>query len=210
MTVASDRNLLWSWYLIEAHAGMMLVAQAEIISRGVEFLRPMTWRRGRVVFAEQNGSIPPISAKNSHVMPVPSPRLPGNYAFVRLPTELGDPDTLAEQAAIVKGLRGVREVFKNAKGMYARVPQWEIDALKKADADEELEAGKAKPRVMAPKFEAGTLVRVVRGEMFEGMVGEFLYAVRGQAAIALPNGIKVPVSECDLARDTSDQARLAG
>lgn len=183
-----------NWYLLEAWGGLMLTAKVEIIARKVEFLLPMTWARARVDGRDQ---------------PFSKPRLPGNYAFVCLSRDPRNDDLLNEQAATLTTLRGVRAVYKNAAGRYAAVPKWEIQALKEAEAEEHLEAGKAKPKTMEARFKAGAKVRIVRHETWNGQVGEFLYAVRGMATLAMGLGIKLQVPECDLA-ETFGTDRMTG
>lgn len=189
------QNYEWDWYLIETEPGAMLTAKVEIIGRGVEFLLPMVWRRKLV-----EGSY----------KPVPEPRLPGRYAFIRLPRDPLDQDVLNGQAAAVIGLRGVRDVFKNSRREYATVQKWEIQGLKDADAEEHREASKAKPKFSEPLFRAGARVRVVRHPNYEGQVLEFLFSVRGQATLAFDNGIKVEIPENDIIETSAVRQRLAG
>jgi len=193
----TNPNYRYDWYLLEAEAGqgMMLTAKQEIVARGVDFLLPMSWRRKLV--------------EGQH-RPVPEPRLPGRYAFVHLPSDPANPDILNAQAAAVIALHGVRDIFKNARGAYATVPKWEIQALKDADAEEHREAAKAKPKFAEAKFKKGTVVRVVRHALYEGQIMEFLYSVRGQATLAFDNGIKVSIPDCDITEAMAHRARLAG
>jgi len=185
-----------NWYLIGAEGGMMPTAQVEIVARGVEFLLPLTWRRALV---------------EGHHKAVPAPRLPGGYAFVRLPYDPEDELLLNGQAAAVKALRGVREVYKNARGHYSAVPNWEIQALKDVGAEEYREACKTRPKFAEQKFLAGASVRIVRHATAEGHVGEFLYSVRSMATISMGNGIKMSVPDCDIVQITKgDAIRLAG
>jgi hypothetical protein len=189
-------ELKTGWYLISAEAGMMPTAQVEIVGRGVEFLLPKTWRRALV---------------DGHHKAVPAPLLPGGYAFVRLSMSEKDDQVLNEQAAAVKALRGVREVYKNAMGTYSPVRNWEIQALKDLDASEYREACKTRARVSEPKFPAGCHVRILRHATMQDRIGEFLYSVRGQATLAMDNGIKLPIPDCDIAQVTKGEAiRLAG
>lgn len=194
-----NQNYRWDWFLLECQPGMMPTAKVEIIGRGVEFLHPKTWRRAFV---------------EGRFMPVPEPMLPGRYAFVRLPCEPDDPKNglLNEQGSAVETLRGVRQVFKNSsRTTFAPVQRWEIQALKDREATEEREAGKAKPKFMEPRFKGGTTVRIVRHDRFAGHIGEFLYSVRGQATIAMENGIKLPVPDCDIVEvDAAQAKRLVG
>jgi transcription antitermination factor NusG len=198
MTEAKKPEIRLNWYLLQSEPGAMTMAKREIVARGVEFLWPRTWRRELV---------------DGKHKPVPSPRLPGSYAFVCLPCEPSDRDRtmINEHVAAIKGLRGVRDVFKNASGHYAPVPNWEIQALKDIDAQEEHEAAKANPKTTEPKFPAGCMVRILRHATMSGHVGEYLFSVRGMATIALGNGIKMSVPDCDLTAITKGEAaRLAG
>lgn len=187
----------YDWYLLEAEQGqgMMLTAKQEIVARGLDFLLPMSWRR-RLVEGQHK--------------PVPEPRLPGRYAFVSLPSDPDRPEVLNAQAAAVIALHGVRDIFKNARGAYATVPKWEIQALRDADAEEHREAAKAKPKFTEPRFKQGTMVRVVRHAIYEGQIMEFVYSVRGQATLAFDNGIKVTIPDCDITEATGQRARMAG
>lgn len=178
-----------NWFLMESWPGMMLTAKVEIVGRRVEFLLPETWRRAKVDGRDQ---------------PHSSPRLPGQYAFVQI---FGS--SIDEQIAALLTLRGVRTVFKNSLGRYARVPEWEIQALKEAAAAEHREAGKAKPKQTETRFKAGARVRIMRHPTAEGHVGEFLYSVRGQSTLAMENGIKMDIPEFDLA-EVDEPRRRAG
>lgn len=187
-----------NWYLMQSEPGAMTLAKKEIVARGVEFLWPRTWRRALV---------------DGKMKPVPSPRLPGSYAFVCLSCFPDDPGErlLNEQAAAVKALRGVRDLFRNATGHYSAVPNWEIQALKDIDALEEHEAAKSAPKTSLPKFTPGSMVRILRHSTAEGHVGEYLYSVRGMATLAMSNGIKMSVADCDLTMISKGEAvRLAG
>lgn len=193
----TEQAISYDWYLIDVHGGMMLTAQKEIIARGVEFFHPKSWRRAMV---------------EGHYRPVPTSMLPGGYAFVALPSEPEDPDQemINGQAGALKRLRGVHDVFKNSRGRYEKVRRNEIQALKDMEAEEHLEAGKTRPKFVEPKFQKGTMVRVLRHATVEGNVGEFLFSVRGLATLAMPNGIKFSVPDCDLAAITKGEAmRLA-
>ncbi len=185
-----------SWYLISAEPGMMPTAQVEIVARGVDFLLPQTWRRVLV---------------EGHHKAVPAPLLPGGYAFVRLQNDPEDDLLVNEQAAAVKGLRGVREVYKNAQGSYSPVRKDEIQALRDLDALEYREACKTRPKFAKQKFQAGASVRIVRHATAEGHVGQFLYSVRSLATLSMGNGIKMSVPDCDIVQITKgDAVRLAG
>jgi uncharacterized protein YjlB len=180
MTIETRHN----WYLIQSDPRMMELAAAEITARGVEFLWPQTWRRVIV---------------DGQPRAVPSARLPGNYAFVRLqyvPTD-SDDTLLNDQAAAILSLRGVREVYRNARGHYSAVQAWEIQALKDVDAADRREAVKARPKFTNAQYKPGCAVRVLRGNA-EGQSGEFLFSVRGMATVAVGNGIKLSVPECDI------------
>lgn len=195
-----NEEIRWNWYLLEAEGGSesVALAQKEIVAHDVGFLWPKTWRRERV---------------DGKFRPVPYPRLPGSYAFVQLPCQPNDPhrEMINEHVAEVLKKRGVRRVFKNAEGHYAPVRNWEIQALKDLGAEEEHEAAKASPKTKEPKFPAGSKVRILRHAKFEGRVGEFLYSVRGIATLAMDNGIKLPVPDCDIALiSKGEAARLAG
>jgi transcription antitermination factor NusG len=198
MMADKKEEIRWNWYLLQSEPGAMTMAKMEIVARGVEFLWPRTWRRASV---------------DGKMKAVPSPRLPGSYAFVRLPClpEDGRQEMLNEQAAAVKSLRGVRDLFKNAMGHYSPVPNWEIQALKDIDAQEEHEAAKSSPKTKEPKFPAGSMVRILRHATAAGHVGEYLYSVRGIATLAMGNGIKMSVPDCDLTMiSKGEAARLAG
>jgi transcription antitermination factor NusG len=187
-----------NWYLLQSEPGAMTLAKKEIVARGVEFLWPRTWRRALV---------------DGKMKPVPAPRLPGSYAFVCLSCVTSDSheELLNEQAAAIKALRGVRDVFKNASGHYAPVPNWEIQALKDIDAEEEHEAAKSSPKTTLPKFPAGSMVRILRHPNAQGHVGEYLYSVRGMATLAMAGGMKVSIPDCDITMITKGEAvRLAG
>jgi hypothetical protein len=182
------------WFLIESWPGLMLTAKVEIVAREVEFLLPLTWRRMKVDGRDQ---------------PHPTPRLPGNYAFVALPNDPMDQEIVNEQAAAIAGLRGVRRVFKNARGTYQATPKREIQALREIEAEEHREAGKARPKFAEQRFKPGAKVRILRHATFEGHTGEFLYSVRGQATLAMENGIRVPLPDCDIA-EVGESLRRAG
>ena len=185
-----------NWYLIQSEPNMMETAQSEIIARGVDFLWPQTWQR-KIVDGK-----PLVLGKA---------RLPGNYAFVRLqcvPTDADD-TLLNDQAAAILSLRGVREVYRNARGHYSAVPAWEIQALKQIDADERRDAAKSRPKFRETRFQSGKPVRIKRGNA-EGQIGTFLYSVKGMATITVGNGIKISVSDDDLSEiEAGNGARLS-
>lgn len=190
-----NENLALDWYLIEAWPGMMLTAKVEIALRRLEFLLPMTWRRAKVDGKDQ---------------PHASPRLPGNYAFVRLSSAPWDGEFLNEQASAVKTLRGVREVYKNASGSYSPARRDQIEGLRQIEAEEHREAGRAHPKTTLSRFKREARVRILRHDRFEGQEGEFLFSVRGEATVAMENGIKIDIPEFDLIEITKQARRRAG
>lgn len=199
----TNQDIRWDYFLIESWPGMMLTAKVETVSRGVEFLLPLTWRRAKVDGRDQ---------------PHSSPRLPGNYAFVRLGRvfESGKKDAaeihehLNEQAAALTQLRGIKTVFKNAAGRYSHVPQVEIQALKEMEAQEHQEASRGKGKAIESRFKAGAKVRILRHATAEGHVGEYLYSYHGMATLAAGSGIKLTIPECDLVEAPAQAARMAG
>lgn len=199
----AKQHIRWDWFLIESWGGMMLTAKVEIVTRGVEYFLPMTWRRTKVEGRDQ---------------PHATARLPGNYAFVRLgrvfdsedKNAIEDPAYLNEQAAGLAQLRGVRTVFKNAAGRYSPVPRYEIHDLRKREAEEHQEASRGKGKTVESRFKPGAKVRILRHATAEGHTGEYLYTYHGLATIAVPGGIKFTIPECDLVEVPAQGVRMAG
>ena len=179
----SIMTLEWNWYLLEVWPRMMETAEVEIVGRDVEFYCPQTWLRKRV--------------ENSY-QAVPSPLLPGNYAFVRLSSDPTDPAHIGDQIDAIHHMRGVHRVLKGAGGNWAKVHLWEINDLKHREAETKREASRANGRITPAKFKPDTPVRIMGNGNFEGLIGKYLWSARGMATVALENGIRTSIPEIDL------------
>jgi len=196
-------HIRWDYFLIESWGGMMLTAKIEIVKRGLEFYLPLTWRRAKVDGRDR-----------AH----PENLMPGNYAFVRLARGFSsdrkdaaeDTAYINDQASALAQLRGVRAVFKNARGAYSPVPRREIQALKDREAQEHQEASRGKGKVQETRFKPGTKVRIVRHATAEGHVGEYLYSYHGSATLAMPGGVKFTIPECDLVEAPVQSTKMVG
>lgn len=188
-------TLRWDWYLIEVWGGMMDTARCEIVAHGVDFERPDTWRREKLVSGQHAA--------------VPYPRMPGNYAFVRMACDPSRYDYLREQAAALLSLRGVRHIFRSAGAgdRFAVVPRGEVQALRDADAADRKAAASARWKATEVRFKAETVVRIIRHASAEGHTGIFAYSVKGMATITMSNGAKLSLPECDLAEVTGEASR---
>jgi hypothetical protein len=198
----TNQNIRWDYFLIESWPGLMLTAKLEIVKRGIDFMIPQTWRRAKVDGRDQ---------------PHSSPRLPGNYAFVKLGRvyESDAKDAaevvshLNDQAAALAQLRGVKAVFKNASGNYSAVRKHEIQELKELEATEHQDASKGKGKTIESRFKKGTKLRVLRHPYLKDEIVEYLWSYHGEAKVATANGIKADIPEYDLI-EAPAQARMAG
>lgn len=159
------------WHAIRYVTARVAELEHTTYEAGVEAFFPLRWERVQV---------------DKHRYWQVTPWL-GVYAFVRLDHELGIPQRLDDQMAVVLKLRGINDFLMNSDGVPYRSSNAEINQLRedclRFRRDQDLPPSR---RSLGPVIAAGTPVRIVRGP-FEGQCGQYFRALgHGKATICIP------------------------